>query len=229
MEGDPGMNLIEYPDRDMMMIDVANMLAGELGMSLRNRDRATFAVPGGTTPGPMFEALCAAQLDWDRVDVMLTDERWVDADDPRSNARLLRETLLVDRAAGANFVPFFMQGETPASAAPRLTEAIGGCLPVSVLLLGMGDDMHTASLFPRADGLLAALDAHAPPVVPIIQPGTGEPRVTLTAPVLTGAISSHVLIAGATKREALERARHCAPEEAPIQLVLSRATIHWSE
>lgn len=223
------MKLVEYPDREMMMIDLANVLAGTINQSLMTGDRCTLVVPGGTTPGPVFEALCAASLDWDRVDVLLTDERWVGEDDERSNARLLRRTLLMDRAAGARFHPFFRAGTTPEEAAPRLSEAIAPLLPIDLLLLGMGADMHTASLFPGADGLYAALATDAPAVLPIADPGTGEARVTLTAPVLDGAMSKHVLITGAEKHAALDRAGGLSPEEAPIRAVWSDLTVHWAE
>jgi 6-phosphogluconolactonase len=222
------MKLVEYPDPEMMMIDVANVLAGEINATLMHEDRCTLAVPGGTTPGPVFQSLCAAKLDWDRVDVLLTDERWVDEDDPRSNARLLRGTLLTDRAASARFHPFFRAGLSPEAAAPELADRVARLLPVSVLLLGMGADMHTASLFPGAGGLAAALAPDAAPVLPITAPGNNEARVTLTAPVLQGAMSTHVLVTGAEKHAALDRAAHLTPAEAPIRTVWGSATVHWA-
>lgn len=229
MAGYTRMKLQEYADREMMMMDVANVIAGELNSSLMNHEHVSFAVPGGTTPGPMFESLCAATLDWPRVHVMLTDERWVPEDDPRSNTGLLQRTLFADRARDAVFIPFYMEGETAQSASAILSETLKPELPLSVLLLGMGTDMHTASLFPGAEGLTAALDAHAPAVMPIIQPGTGEPRVTLSGPVLANAMATHILITGADKREAVERAARLDPAEAPVRAVLSQATIHWAE
>jgi len=223
------MKLKTYADREMMMIDVANTLAGELNSCLMNHEHASFAVPGGSTPGPMFESLCAADLDWARVHVLLTDERWVPEDDARSNAGLLRRTLLRDRAEQAEFLPFYREGETPEHAAPALAEAVKPELPISVLLLGMGEDMHTASLFPRAEGLTSALASNAPPVMPIVQPGTGERRVTLSAPALSNAMAIHILITGAAKREALNRAARLDVHEAPVRTVLSQATVHWAE
>lgn len=223
------MKLVEYPDREMMAIDVANALAGEINATLMHADRCTLAVPGGTTPGPVFETLCAASLDWDRVDVFLTDERWVGEDDARSNGRLLRRTLLTERAGKARFHPFFREGMTPDEAAPLLSDEIAPLLPVSVLLLGMGADMHTASLFPGAEGLHAALSGDAPPVLPVVAPETGEARVTLTAPVLDGALSKHVLITGRDKRDALARAADLDPEAAPIRAVWGDLTVHWAE
>ncbi len=84
------MKLVEYPDAEMMMMDLADKLASELSSALRANDTASLAVPGGTTPGPIFDSLCAVDLDWSRVQVMLTDERWVPETSERSNTRLLR-------------------------------------------------------------------------------------------------------------------------------------------
>ncbi len=220
------MNLIEYPDQDMMMIDLAQNLAGELKECLMVHEHASFAVPGGTTPGPVFDALCAADLDWGRVHVMPTDERWVDETSQRSNARLIKSRLLTDRAADAVFVPFYRDGVSAEDAMVGLSQDLDAEFPISVLLLGMGADMHTASLFPGAAELPAALSAAAP--VMAIHPEGQETRVTLTGPALSGAMSTHVLISGEAKREALERAKGLSVEQAPINTVLSNATVHWA-
>ncbi len=223
------MNLIEYPDREMMMIDLANRLAGDLTMALTQHETASIAVPGGTTPGPIFDALCAADLDWARVRVMLSDERWVPETSDRSNTRLLRERLLVNRAAAATLVPLYADADTPEEKLGELTAGLEPNLPLSVLLLGMGADMHTASIFPEADRLAEALDPHAPPLLAMRAPGAPEPRVTLTAPVLDAAIVKHIVITGAEKRAALDKAGHLPPMEAPIHAVWGGATVHWAE
>lgn len=223
------MNILEYPDRDMLVIDLANKLAGELTAALDHNERVSIAVPGGTTPGPIFDDLCAADLDWSRVDVMLTDERWVLEDSDRSNTRLLRERLLVNRAAAAKLVPMVLPLKTPEDGLAELETNIAPCLPLDVLLLGMGADMHTASLFPEADNLEAALDAHAPILMAMRAPGAPEPRVTLTAPVLDGALSKHIVIFGAEKKAALQAAQGLKPLEAPVRAVLNGATVHWAE
>ena len=228
MEGCEAVNLIEYPDSEMMMIDLANRIAGELSSRLLHEETASFAVPGGTTPGPLFDALCDADLDWTRVHVMLTDERWVPESHERSNTRLLRKHLLTERAADAVYVPLYREAETPEDVIDDLIAAVTPELPISVLLLGMGADLHTASLFPGADRLEEALRRDAPPVMAMRAPGAPEPRVTLTAPVLTDALSAHVIITGEEKRWALEGARGAAPTEAPISLVLNDATVHWA-
>lgn len=223
------MNLIEYPDRDMLAIDVANKLAGELENALFHQDTVSFAVPGGTTPGAVFDVLCASSLDWSRVRVFPTDERWVPDTDERSNARLIRERLLVDRAGAAVYLPLQAPVAEPEEALADLESALVPHLPIGVLVLGMGDDMHTASLFPGAPGLEAALAADAP-VLCAIRPETQpETRVSLSGRVLSGAMSKHLLITGASKRKALERAMTLPPEEAPIQAVLQDITVHWAE
>lgn len=224
------MNLVEYADSELMMMDLANVIAGELGQALRAGDTATLAVPGGTTPGPVFDALCAVRLDWDRVRVMLTDERWVPESSPRSNTRLLRERLLVEHAAAATLLPLYADAPAPEDRLEELSSAIAAALPISVLLLGMGADMHTASLFPGADRLAEALRDDAPVLMAMRAPGATEPRVTLTAPVLRAALSTHIVITGAEKRAAIESAaRLNDPAVAPVAAVLKDATVHWAE
>lgn len=222
------MRLVEYADRDMLAIDLANIIAGELNAALTHEDRATLVVPGGTTPGPIFDDLCAANLEWSRVDVMLSDERWVPETSDRSNTRLLRERLLVNRAAKAGLVPLYANFPTPEEGLPHLMADVENRLPLTVVLLGMGADMHTASLFPGADKLSEALDPHAPALLPMRAAGAPEPRITLSARVLNGAMSKHIVIMGDDKRAALVRAREFDPIDAPIMAVLNGATVHWA-
>lgn len=226
------MKLIEYPDRDMMMIDVANQLAGALKEQLMMNDQVSFAVPGGSTPGPIFDVLSAVRLDWDRVTVLLTDERWVPEDHEHSNARLIRERLLVDHAAPAQLLPVYTEGAEPDDCIGPLSVALKPHLPISVLVLGMGGDMHTASMFPGGDGLEQALHENAPAYFPVRQDGAGVVnwRMTLTAPVLNDAMSKHLVIHGAEKREALERAQQIGdPMRAPVAAILPGTTVHWAE
>jgi 6-phosphogluconolactonase len=222
------MELVSYPDSEMMMIELAQRLAGELRQALQSSDTASLAVPGGTTPGPIFDSLCGADLDWDRVSVMLTDERWVAEESPRSNTRLLRQRLLVNKAAAARYLPLYAPTETPEEGIPDLAQAISEVLPLTTCLLGMGTDMHTASIFPGADRLEEALTGDLI-LVPMRAPGAPEPRVTLSAAVLSRAISRHIVITGPEKREALEKARTLTPEEAPVAAILKGSVVHWAE
>lgn len=223
------MKLETYPDREFLMLGLANVIAGQLADFLRREGRASLCVPGGTTPGPIFDTLSGVDLDWGNVAVFLNDERWVGEESLRSNTRLLRERLLRGKAAAARLVPLYAPVEAPEAALGALAEGIAPHLPISVLLLGMGADMHTASLFPGADRLAEALAADAPVLMALRAEAAGEPRITLTAPVLRGAMHIHVLITGAEKRAALERAMELTAEEAPIRAVLDNATVHWAE
>lgn len=222
------MKLIEYADRDMLFIDLAQQIAGEMENMLFHDETISFAVPGGTTPGPLFDNLSAADLDWSRVFVLPTDERWVPEDSPRSNAGLIRDRLITGRAAKARYLSLYSAAPEPEAAMERVTERIAAALPLSVLVLGMGGDMHTASLFPGADRLSDALGSDAPAIMPMRAPGAPEPRVTLTAPVLTAAMNTHILITGDEKRTALEKAQNSSVQDAPVAAVLPQATVHWA-
>ena len=222
------MDFIEYADRDMAAMRLADVMASALRRSLAQDDRATLAVPGGTTPGPVFDLLSGADLDWGRVTVLLTDERWVPDDEPRSNAGLIRDRLLQNKAAAAQFVPFYRAGKTAAKAAPELSTELAAHFPLAVCLLGMGADMHTASLFPGAEGLDAALSDRAPAVCAISTDSQPEPRITLSAPVLDAAMEKHLVIFGQDKKDALEKAKGRPPEIAPIMAVMQGGTVHWA-
>ena len=221
------MSFQEYSDREMLIIEVAQKIVGDLKTALLTQENVSFVVPGGTTPGPIFDILCTADIEWNRVHVMLSDERWVPDDNDRSNAKLLRDRLLVNRAAAAKFTPFYVPDVEVADACKDVSEKLMSEWPISVLILGMGADMHTASLFPQANGLDAALSADADALLPIQAEGQ-EQRVTLSAPVLNSAISKHIVIFGDDKRAALDVAKGSLPEVAPVAAVLDGATIHWA-
>lgn len=224
------MKLIEYTDSDLMWLALADSIAGELNRALQMHERATLAVPGGTTPGPVFDVLSAISLEWDRVDVLLTDERWVPETSPRSNARLLRQHFLVEKAANANFIPYYREDESPDDAIAEIAGRIQALCPLSIVLLGMGEDMHTASLFPGADNLKLGMKEGAPALLPMRAPGAEEPRVTLSAEALNGAMNKHLVILGDAKLEALKKAEKIDdPMRAPISAVMDDLVVHWAK
>lgn len=222
------MNLVTYPDREMLMVALADTITSQLREALSREGRAVLCVPGGTTPGPVFDILSGVALDWENVSVLLNDERWVAEDNPRSNTRLVRERLLRDRAAAARLVPLYAAAPRPEDRLDTLAAGVAAVLPITVLLLGMGADMHTASLFPGADRLSEALSPEAPVLMALRAEAAGEPRITLTAPALRTAMHCHILITGDEKRAALDRAAHLSEVEAPVRIVLNTATIHWA-
>jgi 6-phosphogluconolactonase len=221
--------IVEWPDREEQRDGLAHRVGERLRAALAARGRASLAVPGGTTPGPFLWALAQLALDWARVSVMLTDERFLPEDSPRSNTALLRRTLLQGPAAAATLVPVTAPADLPEHVTGRLTQAIEAALPLDVCVLGMGTDGHIASLFPGADRLALALSEEAPPLLALRAPGVPEPRLTLTLPVLLGARHLFLLIAGAEKKAALRRAEAGGPvSEAPVRAILERAEIHYA-
>ena len=222
------MTFNENADRDMAIMNVAHAITSDLRKCLLQHEFASFAVPGGTTPGPIFDAMSSVEIDWDRVHVMLTDERWVPEDHARSNAGLVKARLLTGNAAAAKFISFYREGMSADEAAPDVAAALSGEMPISVLLLGMGTDMHTASLFPGAPGVERAMSRDAPLVCAVAPEDQPEGRITLSAPALDGAMDKHLVIFGDEKRAAFEKAQTLPPSEAPIAAVISGGTVHWA-
>ena len=197
-----------FADAAAWGLAAARDIAEGLRVALAHDTRATLLVSGGSTPAPVFHALAHQPLEWDRVDVGLVDDRWVPADDPGSNARLVRESLLVDRAAAARFQLLVQCTDTIGA---DVDEANRQPLEnLAVVLLGMGDDGHTASLFPGMRDLDAALHAdHSYVAVDATDcPGAGQwaRRISLTPVGLAPARKRILLLRGAEKRAVFEHA-----------------------
>lgn len=222
----------EYADRS----EVARQLAASIGQRLRDaiarRGAASLVVCGGSSPRELFEYLATEDLAWSQVTIIPSDERWVPVDDDRSNEHLIRSTLLVGPAAEARFAGLYRDTKTPEEALAGVSEGLADVpRPLDVVLLGMGDDGHTASLFPQAPNIQACLDSEQLCVVPAVGPPA---RLSLSLAYLTDAHSIDVLIFGAAKRQVFERAAQSGPvAELPVRGVLHRqrpvARVHWAE
>ena len=223
----------EYIDRKQLFDSLTDIVSQQLQNALQERNRITVAVPGGTTPAPFLKALSKRLLPWNRVNIILTDERIVPIHSNRSNARLLNETLLINHAASAHFLPLNIEPAMMTENLQHLRKSLHQLLPIDVCILGMGTDMHTASLFPNSDNLGEALNLESSEVlIPINADGIPETRLTLTANVLRQSQNLHLLITGEDKRQALEKAMNGNNWfEAPIRAVLTAPTplnIHYT-
>lgn len=208
----------DYPSREALITGCAAALEADLRATLAAKGAASLALPGGTTPAPVFAALSQANLNWPEVTVFAGDERAVAADHPRSNTGLIAAHLCQNRAAAARLIPLAPTAAWVADA----TRALAPHLPPDVALLGMGEDGHIASLFPGREAVQSS-DL----IVKTTSP-QDEVRLSLGARPLRDAAHLHLLITGAAKRAVLTAAADLPPATAPVRLVLDRAIIHWA-
>ncbi|MFN3886796.1 MAG: 6-phosphogluconolactonase [Aquabacterium sp.] len=221
-------------DAATLAANLARFTADRLQAALAERERVLLVLSGGSTPVPFFEALSRLPLDWSRVVVTLADDRWVPLDHADSNARLVRTHLLQGPAAAATFVPVSSEAPTPTDGQPAIEAELAGLpWPAEVTVFGMGGDGHTASLFPQAPELAAALDdAQAPLTMPVgapAPPNVPVPRLTLTRRALLDTRCAVIHCTGAAKRALLQRASEAGEvAELPIRIVLQqdRVPVH---
>jgi 6-phosphogluconolactonase len=212
-----------FDDPDKLAEAAADLVAGALLEGVMTRGWASLAGAGGTTPAPLYRLLAHRDLPWAKVGVTLTDERFVDPASPQSNQRLFSETLLAGFARKAAFLPLMNPAPSPAEAAQAVETEVRALLPFDVVLLGMGEDGHFASMFPHSPALALGLDPDAEAVViaaPEGHPAPPQPRLTLTLAALLKSKLIVVLIIGEAKRAVLERAQTDAA--LPIFAVLNQ-------
>lgn len=202
-----------FPDAEALAAAAAVHVAARLSAGLDLEGRATLVGTGGRSPGPVYDRLAHADIDWSNVTVTLSDERCVPPDHPDSNLRLLRERLLVGRAAAARVLPLWPLPDTGTFTALP---------PFDGVMLGMGEDGHIASLIPGDPELEEGLSTFS--LLHLVPAGVGKPplpRVTLTLTALLNAHGLYLLIAGETKRHVIQRALN--GEDLPVTRLISRA------
>lgn len=222
--------LHRYADAPALAAALAARIAGQLREAIRERGAALLAVSGGSTPKRFFERLAQESLDWGKVTVTLVDERWVPEGSERSNARLVKSLLLQHAAVPASFVPLYQDtAATPEAGIVALRTRLAA-LPATfdAVVLGMGNDGHTASFFPGGDRLAEALDLNGRArLLPMRAPGAGEPRITFTLPALLQTRLLVLHIEGEAKRELLAEAQQGAGAAAdyPVRAVLTQTRV----
>lgn len=202
---------------------LARHIADRLQSDIDTRGQASLAVSGGNTPRQMFRQLSQLELDWSRVTITLVDERWVNPGSEDSNERLVRENLLQNLAAKANFIGLYTEQAHAIDAIPALSQRLATIpRPFSVVLLGMGADGHTASWFPRAANLQTLLDPTNRDDVAASDPVTAaHQRITLT---LAAVLRSHEIIVHITGEEKAAVLVDAKANHYPVAAVLEQGS-----
>lgn len=224
-----------YADIETVSRELATRIAASLAAAIGARGLASLVVSGGRSPVRLFEILRAQPLDWGHVCVALADERWVSPEDADSNEHLVREVLLKDHAAPARFLGLKNGAPTPDLGAVSAWETFARVpRPFDALVLGMGDDGHTASLFPGSPNLPRALNqAAAAGCVGMWSPAAPHPRLSLNLTALLDSRRITVLITGESKWRTYAAACAAGPvEDMPIRAVLRQSRtpvdVMWS-
>lgn len=205
--------LHEFENQTALQETLSARLSRLISDRVAERGKASMALSGGSTPKALYQLLSQQPLPWQSVTVSLVDERWVDEIHPQSNARLIKNTLIKNHARRATFIGMKTSHTDAFSAADSLSSILARqTLPLDMVLLGMGLDGHTASLFPHAKGLTSALASDCRQVCCAIQPrpGADDPvplaRMTLSLNTILSAHQRILYVIGKAKRQVLEKA-----------------------
>lgn len=207
---------------------LAHQLSTTITEAIESRHGASIVLPGGSTPGPIYDQLALMSLPWDQVQITLSDERWVQANDTSSNEGMLRRRLLHDKAAHAQFVSLLSDVEHPADAVAEVGARLREMRrPYDAVMVGMGDDFHTASLFPDAPQLAKAMDMDSGMLCAAMTPrSTDVKRMSLTLPTLMYARRLILLIRGWEKWALYQRAYDVKDTmKSPISALLRQTAI----
>lgn len=229
------MELRIFPDRQGLVNELAARIETALSAGIAKQNRASLAVSGGSTPVPLFERLAELEIPWQEVVITLVDERWVEPSKADSNEHLVRRHLLKNRAAAAKFIGLKNAASTAKEGEAECEQRLRQIpRPFTVLILGMGDDGHTASLFPGAEQLAQATDMNpGTPCMAITPPAAPHQRMTLTLPSILDAEEIIFHITGPEKRIVLEKAQAEGPPEVmPVRFILRQqttpVTVYWA-
>jgi len=220
--------LTEFETRAEASAAAAGMISASLARRLESQKTASVVVSGGTTPGQCFDRLAATELDWERVNVVPSDERWVAEQHEDSNARLIRQRLLTGNAAPARLFSLYAEDTDIHARVAELNESGVVLLPFASVLLGMGSDGHFASLFPDAANLEEGLDVDTRTFcIAVETAASSHERLSLTLAALSRSDEIVLLIYGDDKRAVFEQACS-APDALPASALIwqNRAPVH---
>ena len=212
-----------FADAETQSVRLAKEISSRLKAAIAERGDALLAVSGGKSPIRLFQLLSQTDIPWSAVTITLVDERWVPPSDEASNEKLLRDNLLVGFAAAARLVTMKNPAATPEEGSAICHEALSKLsLPFDIVVLGMGDDGHTASLFPHAPGLTEALDTNRTSLCGAVRPATApHPRMSLTLRALLSSRWLVLPLQGEAKVRTYRQALEAGPvEDMPVRAVL---------
>ena len=217
---------------ESLVVDLARSISEILIDAINKSGRASLAVSGGSTPKPLFEELSLINLDWSRVDLTLVDDRWVDSDHKDSNELLVKTHFIKNKAARVNFVPLKNDAQSAKEGVALSEEALKNiAMPFDIIILGMGTDGHTASLFPCSDELPVGMDLNTMSNLVAITPKTAPyDRISLTAKSIFDAKKVILHLNGSAKLHTLEEAMNLSDSsQMPIYAFLENGLdIFWS-
>lgn len=231
----------KHPTKDILFSSTAEICEKQLRETLISKDKASFIIPGGTTPGPLFAQLSKSPLDWSKVTIAQSDERWVDREHSQSNQKLTEEMLLINQAAIANYVAMKNEAASAKDGEAKCNQFYAALAsPFSLTMLGMGLDGHIASLFPNPriieQGLTegktkqcVAIDATGCKVA-----GDYPERMSLTFDAILNSELIIILMIGQAKFQVVSNAlNNTDPNQYPISALLNQENtpvqIHWCE
>jgi 6-phosphogluconolactonase len=202
-----GVTALEFKSPVLLAQSLALSVAQQLRAAIEAKGAATLVVSGGRSPVAFFQHLAKEALDWSKVVVSLADERWVPVEHADSNAGLLKRYLLQGAAAKAQFLSLYSASANLEAAAEQADRRLAELPPIDVLILGMGDDGHTASLFPGSPNLHEALDQNGVRRCwPMLAPTVPHQRLTMSRALLASATHKVLSISGQSKLTTLNAA-----------------------